>query len=100
MGWGWGTLCVGGGGGSGVGSRGGTLCGQLIHFSIIINLNEILQALLSLDMHVILALSTVYFLSVFLTLELSHFLGLGNISLHYYGFLVCTSPPTVLYQSI
>ena len=36
----------------------------------------------------------------FFTFELSHFWDLNTIKMHYRWYLVCTTPPTVLYQSI
>ena len=36
----------------------------------------------------------------FFTFELNHFGGLNAIKVHYYGFIVCAPPPTVLYRSI
>ena len=75
----------------------GTLCAQLL-MQFYTDQFETLQALLSwsIDMHVVLALWSIQFLSLFSTFELGHFWGLNTIKVHSVG-IMCAITRTVLY---
>ena len=77
----------------------GTLCAQLV-MQFRTDQLEALQALVSwsVNMYAILALSIIHFLALFLTFELSHYLGLNTIKVHYSGYLRCATSTYPIYN--